>query len=78
MMDYTGNKFYHDGKRARSLGCSRTIDDGRLAPDSREAWKRGWDDQDAMENQPKESEEEKAERKREVRDELEAFKASLN
>lgn len=67
-MDLESNRFYQMGKRARSQGCPRTIDDGRLAPASREAWQAGWDWQDAWMDRPAETDEERAARKAEVRD----------
>lgn len=77
MTDLESNQYYHMGKRARSQGCPRTIDDGRLAPASREAWKAGWDWQDAYLSRPPESESEAAERLREVRDGLAGLIESL-
>lgn len=77
MIGLESNQFFHQGKRARSQGLPRTIDDGRLTPQSREAWKAGWDWQDDYLTRPEETPEEKAQRRREVIAACEAFKERI-
>lgn len=44
----SGDKWFHRGKEARSLGHDRTVNDGRLSPASRQQFYAGWDEQDHL------------------------------
>ncbi len=51
-MNQPNSSHFHNGKAARKAGKPCTITDGRMLPQSREEWYKGWNLQDALMRPP--------------------------